>query len=124
MVTSRDQNARRNHNIKIYNSSSEKVEKFKCMGNTLTNHSFIQEEIKGRLKSGNACYHPVQNLLFSSLLPKNTKIKIYRTIILAVVLYGCETWSLTLREERTLRMFENRVLTRIFGSKRFKVRVD
>ena len=53
-----------------------------------------------------------------SLAPKNLKIKIYRTIILPVVLYGCETWSVTLREERRLRVFENRVLRRIFGPKR------
>jgi hypothetical protein len=55
------------------------------------------------------------------LLPKNIKIKIYRTIILPVVLYGCETWSLTLREERRLRVFENRVLRRIFGPKRDEI---
>jgi hypothetical protein len=60
----------------------------------------------------------VQDLLSSSLLSKNTKTKIYRTINLPVVLYGCETWSLTLREERRLRVFENRVLRRIFGPKR------
>ena len=56
----------------------------------LTNQNSIQEEIKSRLKSGKACYS-VQNLLSSSLLSKNLKIKIYRTIILPVVLYGCET---------------------------------
>jgi hypothetical protein len=56
--------------------------------------------------------------LSSSLLSKNLKIKIYRTIILLVVLYGCETWSLTLREERRLKAFRNRVLRRIFGTKR------
>jgi hypothetical protein len=55
------------------------------------------------------------------LLSKNLKIKIYRTIILPVVLYGCETWSLTLREERRLRVFENRVLRETFGAKREKV---
>jgi hypothetical protein len=60
----------------------------------------------------------VQNLLSSRLLSKNTKIKVYRTIILPVVLYGCETWSLTLREEQRLSVFENRVLSRIFGPKR------
>jgi len=64
----------------------------------------------------------VQNLWFSSLLSKNLKIKIYRTIILPVVLYGCETWSLTLREERRLRMFASRVLRRIFGPKRDEVK--
>ena len=71
--------------------------------------------------SGNACYHSVQNVLSSRLLSKNLKIKIYRTIILPVVLYGCETWSLTLREERKLRVFENRVLRRIFGPRRDEV---
>jgi hypothetical protein len=78
----------------------------------------IQEEIKRRLNSGNTCYHSVQNLLSSSLLSKNLRIRIYRTIILPVVLYGCETWSLTLREEHRVRVFENRVLRRIFGPKR------
>ena len=74
-----------------------------------------------RLKVGNACYYSVQNLLSSSLLSKKLKIKIYGTIILPVVLYGCESWSLTLREERRLRVFENRVLRRVFGPKRDKV---
>jgi hypothetical protein len=60
--------------------------------------------------------------LSSSLLSKNLKIKIYRTIILPVVLYGCESWSLTLREECRLRVFENKVLRRIFGPKRDEVR--
>ena len=88
---------------------------------TLTNKNSIQEEIKSRLKVGSACYYPVQNLLSSSLLSKKLKIKIYRTIILPVVLYGCETWSLKLREERRLRVFENRVLRRVFGPKRDEV---
>jgi hypothetical protein len=59
--------------------------------------------------------------LSSRLLSRNVKVKIYKTIILPVVLYGCETWSLTLREEHRLRMFENRVLRRIFGPKRDEV---
>jgi len=71
-----------------------------------------------RLKSRNVCHNSVQNLLSSSLLSKNLNTKIYRTIILPVVLYGCETWSLTLREERRLRVFENRVLMIILGSRR------
>jgi len=71
---------------------------FKYLGTTLTNRNSIVEEIKSRLRLGNACYHSVQNLLSSRLLYKNLKIKIYRTIILPVVLYGCETWLLTLRE--------------------------
>ena len=88
---------------------------------TCLNQTSIAEEIKSRLRSGNACYHSVQNLLSSRLLSKNLNIKIYRTIILPVVLYGCETWSLTLREERKLRVFENMVLRRIFGPRRDEV---
>jgi hypothetical protein len=71
--------------------------------------------------SGNACYHSVQNLLSSRLLSKDIKIRIYKTIFLPVVLYGCETWFLTLREDHRLRVFENRVLRRIFGPKRDEV---
>jgi hypothetical protein len=63
----------------------------------------------------------ISNLLSSSLLSKKLKIKIYRTMILPVVLYGCETWSLTLREERRLRVFENMVLRRVFRPKRDEV---
>ena len=73
------------------------------------------------LKSGNACYLSVQNLLSSSLLFKHLKIKIYRTVILPVVLYGCETLSLTLREELRLRVFENMALRGIYGPKRDEV---
>ena len=87
----------------------------------LTNQNTIQEQIKDRLKLGNACYYPVQNPLSSSLLSKNLKLKVCRTIILSVVLYEYETWSLTLREERRLRVFENRVLRRVYGPKRDEV---
>jgi len=121
MVVSRDQNAGRIHSVRINNSTFERVEDFKYFGTTLTNQNSIAEEIKSRLRSGNACYHSVQNLLSSRLLSKNLKIKIYRTIILPVVLDGRETWSLTLREERKLRVSENMVLRRIFGPRRDEV---
>ena len=82
------------------------MEEFKCLGTILTNQNSIRKEIKSRLRSGNACCHSVQNLLSSSLISKNIKIKIHRTIIVPVVVYGCETWSLTLREECRMRVFE------------------
>ena len=121
MTVSRDQNAGQINSMKFDNSSIERVEEFKYLGTTITNQNSIQEEIKCRLKLGNACYCSVQNLLSSWLLSKNLKIKICRTIILSVVLYGCETLSLTLREERRLRVFENRVLRIVFGPKRDEV---
>ena len=108
----RDQNAGRIHSIRMDNSTFERLEEFKYLETTLTYQNSIAEEITSRLRSGNACYYSVQNLLSCRLLSKNLKIKIYRTIILPVVLYGCETWSLTLREERKLRVFENKVLRR------------
>jgi hypothetical protein len=75
MVVSRDKNAGRSHNMKIDNSSFDRVKVFIYLGTILTN-KIIQEEIKSRLKSGNTCYHSVQNRLSSSLLSKNIKIKI------------------------------------------------
>ena len=79
------------HNFKVIIYRVMSI-KFKYLGTTLTNQNSIPEEIKSRLRSGNACYHSVQNLLSSRLLSKNLKFTIYRTIILPVVLYGCETW--------------------------------
>ena len=79
------------------------MEEFRYLGTTLMNENPIQEEIMSRLKSGNACYHSVRNLMTSSLVPQYIKIKIHRTIMLSVVLYEYETWSLTLREECRLR---------------------
>jgi hypothetical protein len=106
--------------VKIDNSCIERVEEFKYLVMMLRDQNSIQEEIKSRVKLGNACYHSMQNLLSSRLLSKNLKIKIYRTIILPVVLYGCETWSLTLREERRLRvsrMGEDRGMHRVLMGK-------
>jgi hypothetical protein len=118
MIMSCHPNSGQNQIIRIANELFENVEKFKYLGTTLTNQNDIHDEIKSRLNSGNACYHSVQNLLSSLLISKTLKIKIYKTVILPVGLYGCETWSLSLREEHRLRVFENRVLKRIFGPKR------
>jgi hypothetical protein len=88
MVMYRDQNSGQCHGMKTDNSSTERVEQFKYLGTTLTDQNSIQEEIKSRLKLGNACYYSVQNILSSSLLSKNMKIKIYRTIILLLCCMG------------------------------------
>jgi hypothetical protein len=112
------QNADQNCHIKTANRSFENVAPFRYLGKTVRNQNLIQEEIKWRLNSGNTCYHSVQNLLSSRLLSKNLKLRIHKAIILPVILYGCETWALALREEHRLRVFENRVLRRMFGPKR------
>jgi hypothetical protein len=115
------QKAEQRQSIKIRNRPFESVAKFNYLGTTITDQNCIHEEIKGRLISGNACYRSVQSILSSRLLSTNVKIKIHKTIILPIVLYGCETWSLTLREDHRLRVLENGVLRRIFGPKRDEV---
>jgi hypothetical protein len=90
MLLSRHQNARQNPDIKKDNRCFENVAKFRYLGTTVTNRNLIQEEIKWRLNSGNACYRSVQKNLSSRLLSKNIKIRIYKTIILLVVLYGAQ----------------------------------
>jgi hypothetical protein len=121
VLMSRGQKIGQKHSIKIANRSFGDVEKFKYLGTILTGQNCIHEEIKSRLNSGKACCHSVHSLLSSRLLSGNLKVKVYKTLILSVVLYGCETWSVTLREEHRLRVFENRVLRRIFGPKRDEV---
>ena len=81
MVMSRDQNTGRSQSINIDNSSFARVEEFKYLATNLTNQNSIQEGIKNRLSSGNACYYSGQNLLSSSLLYKHLKIKMYRTTV-------------------------------------------
>jgi hypothetical protein len=123
MLMSRSQKTGQKYSIKTANRSFEDVAKFRYLRTTLTDQNHMHEEIKSRLNSGNACYHLIQSLLSSRLLSRNLKVKIYETIILPVVLHGCETWSLTFREEHRLKVFENRVL-RIFGPKRDEVMGD
>jgi hypothetical protein len=118
IIMSRRPDSGQKQNIRIANESFEKVAKFKYLGTTLTNQNDIHDEIRNRLNSGNACYYSVQNLLSFRLISINLNIKTYKTAILPIVLYGCETWSLTLKEEHRLRVFENRMLRRIFGPKR------
>jgi hypothetical protein len=105
--------------MKVADKSFENAVKFKYFVTTATKNC-IHEEIRSRLNSGNGCYRAVQNLLSSRPLSKNVKVKMYKTILLPVVLYGCETWSLTLREEHRLRVFENRVPGEYLDLRRMK----
>jgi hypothetical protein len=93
MLLSHHQNVGQNRDIKIDNRSFENMSQFKHFGTTVTDQNLIQEEIKRRFNSRNACYQSIQSILSSRLLLKNLKIRIYKTIILPLVLYGCETWS-------------------------------
>jgi hypothetical protein len=115
-MLSHHQNSEQNHDIKIPNRCLENVAQLKYLGTTVTNQNLMQEEIKRRLNSDNACYHSVQNLLSSRLLPKNAKITIYKSILLSDVLYGRETWS---DIKGGLGVFANRALRRIFGPSRY-----
>jgi hypothetical protein len=121
MLVFGDKNAEQNRDIKIRNWSFENVSLFRYLVTKVTNQNLIQEEIKRRLNSNNACYHSAQNLLSSRLLSKNIKVRISKIIILPVVLYGCKMWSLILWEEHKLKVFENRVLKIIFGRKRYEL---
>jgi hypothetical protein len=116
MLMSRSQKTGQKQSIKTANRSFEHVANFKYLGTIPTDQNCMHEEVKCRLNSGNACYHSVQ-----SLLSRDVKVKIYKTVILSVVLYGCETWSLILTEEHRLRVSEDRLLRRIFGPKRDEV---
>jgi hypothetical protein len=91
MLLSRHQNVGQNRDIKIGDKPLENVSQFNYLVMTVANQNVIHVEIKRRLNSVNACYHSVQSLLSSRLLSKNVKIRIYKTIILLVVLYGSET---------------------------------
>jgi hypothetical protein len=111
-LLSRHHNAGQNHNVKIANRPFENVAQFKYLGTIVTNQNLIQEEIQRSLNSGNACYHSVQNFSSYRLI---VKIRKYKTIILPVVLYGREMFSLTLREKYRLRVSGNSVLRKILG---------
>jgi hypothetical protein len=115
MLMSRAQKIGQQHSINIANRSFEGVAKIKYLGTTGTDQNWLNEVINSILNSGNASYHLVQSLLPFCLLSRNVKFLQNRNSTSS--LYGCETWSQTLREEHRLRVFENRVLRRIFGPK-------
>ena len=126
MVMCCEQNAGYHHNIMTNNKSFEMVGRFKYLGKPLTHQISNREEIvniyiEEVASPRNTCCHSLQNLLSTNFLSKNMNIKLYRNIILPM-LYGCETWSLTMRSEHRLRMFKNRVLRKVLEPKRDEVR--
>jgi hypothetical protein len=104
--------------LTVAGKSFERVKEFAYLGALITDRNYIKSELKRRTRSGNACYYSVQKLLATRLLSKKAKLIIYRSIILPVALYGCETWTLTREYENWFRVFENKVLRRIHGPKR------
>jgi hypothetical protein len=121
MLMSRSQKIRQKYSIKRGNRSFEEVAEFKYLGTALTDQNHMDKEIKSRQNSGNNSYHSVQSLLTSLLMSRNLKVIICKTILLSVVLYGCEIWSVILREGRSFTGFEKSVLKRIFGPHRDEV---
>jgi hypothetical protein len=107
MLLSHHQNAEQSHDMKIGNGSFRNAEEFKYLGRTVTNETLTEEEIKRSLNLGNVYYQSF------CLLSGNIKFRIYKIIILPVVLYGCEAWCLTLRVEHSVRL-----LRRIFDPRR------
>ena len=119
-VVSRSENAGRSSNMKIDNGHFEWLEEFRYLGTTLTSQNSVQVEMKNSLMPGNAWYHSVRIFCLPYCYPK-FKSKIHRTVILRFVSYVIETCSLTLTDERRLRVFEYGVLSRIFWPKRDEV---
>jgi hypothetical protein len=109
-----------NYCIRVASKVFEDVAEFRYLGMMVTNQNCIYRAIKSRPNPGNTCYHAVQNLLSSCLLSETLGIKIYRTVILPFVLYGCETWSVTLSEKHRLRVFKNRVLREYLNLREMK----
>jgi hypothetical protein len=116
---SQDQNAGQSHNIKINSSSFERAEEFRYLGTTLTYQNYIQEEIKTRLKLGNACYHSLQNLLSSSLRSNNIKIKIYiwsrDSSVSIATCYGLEGPGIESRWGEIFRTYPDQLLYKGYG---------
>jgi len=100
------------------NMKFEKVDEFKYLGTILTSDNNNKTEINRRLHAGNGCYYATNTLLKSRLLSRNTKVRIYKTIIKPVFTYGCETWVLTKGEENKFKVFENKVIRKIYGPKK------
>ena len=101
--------------IAVAGRKFERVKEFKYFGTFVTEDNDIAVELKRRINVENACYYLVGKLLSSRLLSKRATMRIYKGIILPVVLYGCETWPLTQERKNWFRVFENKILRRIFG---------
>jgi hypothetical protein len=109
MEVGRHKDIMAHEHIIVGSNSNEIVKTFQYLGSLFNKSKFYPRGNKSRLKTGNSCYYSVQTLLSFQFLSKNTKIKIYKTIISPVVLYVCQTFSFPLREEWRIRVSENRI---------------
>ena len=117
MITSRE-TLNGNFHLTRDEGDIEKMSVFKYLGALITKNNEVEKEVKHKLNIRNACYYSVQELFSSQILSRNIKLRICETTILPVVLYGSDTWSLTLKEEERLRVFEKKILRKIFGPNR------
>ena len=101
--------------LQIDNFAFENVENFNYLGSIMNADNKMNIEISERIVKGNKAYYAIAKLIKSKFLKRNTKMKIYKTIIRPVVKYSSETWALTAKDENNLRIFERQILRKIFG---------
>lgn len=117
MRMSRNTRVRSPQNITIADFNFEGVENFKYLGILLRNDNSMHHCVQDRIRAGNACYFAHKKLLQSKLLSKKLKTSLYKTIIRPIVTYGCEVWSLTTTDEKNLRIFERKIIRKIYGAR-------
>jgi len=115
MFTSTYEHKRSAGDLRILNKIFESVQSFQYLGNIIGNTNSNKKCIKERIMMGNKTYYANRQLVNSSLISRNSKLQIYRTLVRPVVTYGSESWTLTMEEERALTIFERKILREIYG---------
>ena len=115
MVTSTYEHRRNAGDLRIGNKTFEAVQSFQYLGNIISNTNNNNKCIKERIMMGNKAYYANRQLFNSSLISRNSKLQIYRTLVRPVVTYVSESWTLSMEEERALAVFERKILRKIYG---------